>query len=83
MPDSAERFLANAEECRHRSQRALTETHKANWLTIAENWVRLADWVRSADGWVPEERATATGSQTGTAADSGCRASELAAPRVI
>lgn len=35
----------HAEECVARAQRADDDSDKALWLTLAQSWVRLADYV--------------------------------------
>ena len=50
MTEPADRFLNNAEEFRQRAGRALTAADKDKFLAIAENWMKLADWIRPGSG---------------------------------
>jgi hypothetical protein len=49
LPDSAERYRRNADDCRERSLQARTLADKANWLKIAEEWQKLAEQVDAAN----------------------------------
>jgi hypothetical protein len=49
VPDSAERYRQNADDCRQRSFRARLPADKANWLKIAEEWQKLAEEVDEAN----------------------------------
>jgi hypothetical protein len=55
--DAAERFRKNADDCRERAQRALTEADRAKWLAIAADWVNLADWMVGSNGFMPKQPA--------------------------
>jgi len=35
-------FRKNAEECRHFAAKAIKPATKVGWLTLAENWLKLA-----------------------------------------
>ena len=50
MYEVAHRFLANAEEFRERASRASTEVTKQKMLMIAQDWMRLAEWMRPENG---------------------------------
>jgi hypothetical protein len=49
MPDRAERCRQHAEDCRRRSFSALTLADGAHWLTMAEDWLKLAEKAEEVD----------------------------------
>jgi hypothetical protein len=43
MPETdAERFRAEAEECRQQAEKAINPLDKEAWLKLAAEWIRLA-----------------------------------------
>ena len=40
---TADDFRKNAEECRQFAERAIKPTTRARWLTLAGNWLKLAE----------------------------------------
>jgi hypothetical protein len=42
MPDEADRFRKQAEECRLQASKAISALDKEAWLMVAEEWLKLA-----------------------------------------
>ncbi|MET4187632.1 hypothetical protein ABIB86_000419 [Bradyrhizobium sp. JR1.7] len=48
--EDAKRFRAQAEECRHEAEKAISQDAAEAWLRLAGDWIRLAHQAESRRG---------------------------------
>ena len=49
MPDEADRFRKQADECREQAAKAFSPLDKEAWLRVAEEWIKLAQSIEERD----------------------------------
>jgi hypothetical protein len=68
---TAEDHRRHAEQCVEMAQRCEGETDKALWLTLAQSWARLAEYVALAPSLVYDQVEDVTGVAAAVAVETG------------